>query len=173
MLLLERFGAKEMELAPVCSAANRGSSPLPSYKLRFPDTFWLSYLPGRQATPLLSTSGFTSLTMVGADRPPQAAPEAGDVGGVIAVEVSSRALTLLTGFNTSVPVASFLVSAPSDTFPVRKAAVRSLSRAPPKRSQVSTRLGRDMPPAPALCSSSSPRASSMHVPRLVITLILL
>jgi len=140
-----------MEVAAVCSTANRGSSPLPSYKPHFPDTFWVSYSPGRQATPLLSTSAFTSLTMVRADRPPQALAEAEDVGGVIAVEVSSRALTLLTSFNTSVPVASFLISAPSDTIPVRQAAVRSSSRAPPKRSQVSLRLGSDAPPGPALC----------------------
>lgn len=147
---------KEMELAPVCSAANRGSSPLPSYKPHFPDTFWLSYSPGRQATPLLSTSGLTSLTMVGADRPPQAVPEAGDVGGVIAVEVSSRALALLTGFNTSVPVASFLLSAPSDTIPVRQAAVK-LEQSSTQKVPGKSQTGEGCAPSPStlqLCQSS-------------------
>lgn len=156
-LLLQRFGVTETEPAAVCSGAHRGSPPSSSHKPCSPEPFWCSYSPGRQATPLRSTSGFTSLTMVGADRPPQAGPGAGDGGGLIAAEVSSRALTLLTGFNTSAPAASFLVPAPSDTIPERQVAVGSLSRAPPKRSRVGTRLGRDVPPTSAFRSSSSPR----------------
>lgn len=140
----------EKEPAAGCSSAHRGSPPSSSYKPRSPEPFWLCYSPGRQATPLRSTSGFTSLTMVGADRPLQAGPGAGDGGGLTAAEVSSRALTLLTGFNTSAPAASFLVPASSDTIPVRQVAVGSVSRAPPKRSWVRTRLGRDVPPTSTL-----------------------
>lgn len=147
-----------------------GCSALP--QPRCPDASWLGYSPGRQATPLLSTSGFTSLTMEGAGRPPQAAPEAGDLGGTAAVEVSSGVQTLPAGFDAAVPVVSFAVSAPSSTIPGREAAGRSSSTAPPKRAQVNPRLGREggtCPPAPAPRSSSSPRASSTPAPKPVGT----
>lgn len=147
-----------------------GCSALP--QPRCPDASWLGYSPGRQATPLLSTSGFTSLTMEGAGRPPQADPEAGDLGGTAAVEVSSGVQTLPAGFDAAVPVVSFAVSAPSSTIPGREAAGRSSSTAPPKRAQVNPRLGREggtCPPAPAPRSSSSPRASSTPAPKPVGT----
>lgn len=123
---------KGMTLAQTAAPETwRISSAPPAAPL--PDMLWLGYSPGRQATPLLSTSGFTSLTMEGADRPPQAAPGAGDLGGLTAVEVSSRAQALPAGFNTSAPDTSFTTSAPSDTMPARQAAVRTWSPAPPRK----------------------------------------